>query len=83
VARHPLPAGELDVADWKWVMDINVNGVMACTRAVVGHLGHGSSIVNLASIAGLRGSENASAYSASKSAVIGISKVTARDYGRK
>jgi NAD(P)-dependent dehydrogenase (short-subunit alcohol dehydrogenase family) len=64
------------VDDWRQVMEVNINGVFLCCREVVGQMrkqGYGR-IVNIASVAGKEGNPNASAYSASKAAVIGITK---------
>ena len=67
---------ELDPADWRRVMDINLNGPFYCCRSVVPHMhktGYGR-IVNIASIAGKEGNPNAAHYSASKAAVIALTK---------
>lgn len=67
---------ELDPADWRRVMDVNLNGPFYCCHAVVPHLlknGFGR-IVNIASIAGKEGNPNAAHYSASKAAVIALTK---------
>jgi 3-oxoacyl-[acyl-carrier protein] reductase len=64
------------VEAWREVMDVNINGVFICCRAVAAHMreqGYGR-IVNIASVAGKEGNPNASAYSASKAAVIGLTK---------
>jgi 3-oxoacyl-[acyl-carrier protein] reductase len=64
------------VDDWRQVMDVNVNGVFLCCREVVAQMrrqGYGR-IVNIASVAGKEGNPNASAYSASKAAVIAVTK---------
>ncbi|HMO27952.1 SDR family NAD(P)-dependent oxidoreductase [Enterovirga sp.] len=64
------------VADWQRIMRINVDGTFHCCRAVVPSMiaqGYGR-IVTIASIAGKEGNPNASAYSASKAAVIGLTK---------
>ncbi|MDH6167580.1 NAD(P)-dependent dehydrogenase (short-subunit alcohol dehydrogenase family) [Variovorax boronicumulans] len=73
------------VDEWRQVMEVNINGVFLCCREVVGQMrkqenpnnrdtrGYGR-IVNIASVAGKEGNPNASAYSASKAAVIGITK---------
>jgi 2-dehydro-3-deoxy-L-rhamnonate dehydrogenase (NAD+) len=61
---------------WRQVMDVNVNGLFICCREVVLAMraaGYGR-IVNIASVAGKEGNPNASAYSASKAAVIGLTK---------
>ncbi len=64
------------VADWDQVMRVNVNGTFHCCRELAGKMreqGWGR-IVNIASVAGKDGNPNASAYSASKAAVIGLTK---------
>jgi 2-dehydro-3-deoxy-L-rhamnonate dehydrogenase (NAD+) len=63
-------------ADWRRVIDINLNGVFFCNRSVVIEMlkSDYGRIVNIASIAGKEGNPNASAYSASKAAVIGLTK---------
>jgi 3-oxoacyl-[acyl-carrier protein] reductase len=61
---------------WREVMDVNLNGLFLCCREVVPQMrrqGYGR-IVNIASVAGKEGNPNASAYSASKAAVIALTK---------
>jgi 3-oxoacyl-[acyl-carrier protein] reductase len=61
---------------WKEVFAVNLDGVFNCCRAVVPHMrgrNYGR-IVNIASVAGKDGNPNASAYSASKAAVIALTK---------
>ncbi len=64
------------LADWEQVMAINLNGVFLCCREVVPHMRERNygRIVNIASVAGKDGNPNASAYSASKAAVIALTK---------
>lgn len=72
--NHTLDAYPLD--DWRRVIDINLNGTFHVNRAAVPSMkarNYGR-IVNVASIAGKEGNPNASAYSASKAAVIGLTK---------
>ncbi len=67
---------ETDPAEWRHVLDINLNGPFHCCRAVIPHLlrnGYGR-IVNIASIAGKEGNPNAAHYSASKAGVIALTK---------
>jgi NAD(P)-dependent dehydrogenase (short-subunit alcohol dehydrogenase family) len=67
---------DYDPDEWRKIMDINLNGVFYCCRAVTPKLianGYGR-IVNVASIAGKEGNPNASAYSASKAGVIALTK---------
>ncbi|WP_245801222.1 SDR family NAD(P)-dependent oxidoreductase [Pollutimonas bauzanensis] len=61
-------------ADWQQLMRINLDGTFHICRAVIPHLGPNSSIVNLASMAGHRGSHSHAHYSASKGAVSSFSK---------
>ncbi|WP_438853333.1 SDR family NAD(P)-dependent oxidoreductase [Agromyces sp. M3QZ16-3] len=77
------PIGDLTDAVWDRVMRVNVDGTMKLMRAVVpGMLAQGyGSIVNTASEAALRGSAAGVAYTASKHAVVGLTKSTAFMYG--
>jgi 2-dehydro-3-deoxy-L-rhamnonate dehydrogenase (NAD+) len=64
------------VTAWQEVMQINLNGLFYCCREIVPVMrdaGYGR-IVNIASVAGKEGNPNASAYSASKAAVIALTK---------
>jgi 3-oxoacyl-[acyl-carrier protein] reductase len=64
------------VLEWERVMQVNLNGVFHVCKAVVPVMrsqDYGR-IVNIASVAGKEGNPNASAYSASKAAVIGLTK---------
>jgi 3-oxoacyl-[acyl-carrier protein] reductase len=69
---------------WRQVIDINVNGVFHCCRAIVPHMQSNDygRIVNIASVAGKEGNPNASAYSASKAAVIGLTKSLGKELAR-
>lgn len=67
---------DYDPAAWRRVFEVNVHGVFLCNRAVVRAMlaaGYGR-VINIASVAGKDGNPNASAYSASKAAVIGLTK---------
>lgn len=75
---------EYSVEDWRRVIDININGVFFCNRALVPHMlerNYGR-IVNIASIAGKEGNPNASAYSTSKAAVIGMTKSLGKELAK-
>jgi NAD(P)-dependent dehydrogenase (short-subunit alcohol dehydrogenase family) len=64
------------VEAWQQVIDVNLNGLFHCCRGIVPLMreaGYGR-IVNIASVAGKDGNPNASAYSASKAAVIALTK---------
>ncbi len=64
------------VDDWAQVMQVNLNGLFYCCRELVPHMrgrNYGR-VVNIASVAGKDGNPNASAYSASKAAVMALTK---------
>jgi NAD(P)-dependent dehydrogenase (short-subunit alcohol dehydrogenase family) len=67
---------EYPAQDWRQVFAVNVEGTFHCCRAVVPHMRERNygRIVNIASVAGKEGNPNASAYSASKAAVIALTK---------
>ncbi|PQZ84532.1 MULTISPECIES: SDR family NAD(P)-dependent oxidoreductase [unclassified Brevundimonas] len=80
-----VPVHEFPIDSWKRVVDINLNGVFYCSRAVVPYMlaqGYGR-IVNVASVAGKEGNPNASAYSASKAGVIGFTKSLGKELAGK
>ncbi|WP_045745613.1 SDR family NAD(P)-dependent oxidoreductase [Actinoplanes rectilineatus] len=79
------PAHETTDAMWAKVFAVNVDGVFQLTRAVLPAMleaGRGA-IVNVASEAALRGNAAGVAYTASKHAVVGITKNTAFMYGNR
>jgi 3-oxoacyl-[acyl-carrier protein] reductase len=77
VDKYPLDA-------WKEVIEINLNGVFLCNRVVIPHMMRNDygRIVNIASIAGKEGNPNASAYSASKAAVIALTKSLGKELAK-
>jgi 3-oxoacyl-[acyl-carrier protein] reductase len=77
VEQYPLAA-------WKEVIDINLTGLFLCNRVVIGHMtaNNYGRIVNIASIAGKEGNPNASAYSASKAAVIALTKSLGKELAK-
>ncbi|MFE7818458.1 3-ketoacyl-ACP reductase [Priestia megaterium] len=67
---------ELDPADWKQIIDVNLMGVYYVTRAVLPQLieKNGGDIINISSTAGQKGAPVTSAYSASKFGVLGLTE---------
>ncbi|MEO6092103.1 MAG: SDR family NAD(P)-dependent oxidoreductase [Novosphingobium sp.] len=79
------PLHEYPLDSWHRVFDVNVHGLFYCNRSVIPLLlenGYGR-IVNLASVAGKEGNPNASAYSASKAAVIALTKSLGKELADK
>ncbi len=72
------------IGDWDRVIDVNLNGVFYCNRAVVPHMLRNDygRIVNIASIAGKEGNPSAAAYSASKAGVIGLTKSLGKELAK-
>jgi NAD(P)-dependent dehydrogenase (short-subunit alcohol dehydrogenase family) len=76
IAGPAAPLETYDIAMWRRIIDINLTGTFLVNRAFVPDMkaqNYGR-IVNIASIAGKEGNPNASAYSASKAGVIGLTK---------
>ena len=70
------PLVNYPVDAWNQVMQVNINGIFHCCREIVPLMQKANygRIVNIASVAGKDGNPNASAYSTSKAAVIGLTK---------
>lgn len=79
------PLHEVSDAMWRKIFAVNVDGVMMLSRAVLPRMldARRGTIVNVTSEAGLRGSASGVAYTASKHAVIGITKSAAFMYARE
>ena len=70
---------------WQSVIDVNLTGVFNCTKAFAPHMverGYGV-IINTSSVVALYGNFGQSNYVATKSALIGMTKVWAKELGRK
>ena len=82
---HPADVAELDAADWRRVIDVNLTGVFHCLKHELRHMepAGGGAIVNTASIWGLVGEYQQAAYVASKHAVIGLTRSVALDYATR
>ncbi len=77
--------GKMTVDQWQQVMNVNLNGVFYCTKAVSPFMveqAYGR-IVNASSVVGIYGNFGQSNYVATKAGVIGMTKVWAKELGRK
>ena len=63
------------------MLDVNVRAQYSAAREASQHMTNGGSIVNLASIAGVRGGANISAYAVSKAAIMGLTRAFANELG--
>jgi NAD(P)-dependent dehydrogenase (short-subunit alcohol dehydrogenase family) len=66
---------------WKSVIDVNLSGVFYCLKAELKAMHRGGSVVNIASIAGVKGNALNGSYSASKHGVVGLTKTAAQEVG--
>jgi NAD(P)-dependent dehydrogenase (short-subunit alcohol dehydrogenase family) len=66
----------MDLAHWRHMLDVNATGTFLCTRQVVDGMlaARWGRIVNVASVAALRGYPYIAAYAASKHAVLGLTR---------
>ncbi|WP_299897471.1 SDR family NAD(P)-dependent oxidoreductase [uncultured Aquimarina sp.] len=83
--RNMSKTAEYTLQDWDNVIAVNQTGVFYCMKLALQQMmkqGHGN-IVNIASLAGLKASLNNLSYSASKFAVVGMTKSAALEYATK
>jgi NAD(P)-dependent dehydrogenase (short-subunit alcohol dehydrogenase family) len=79
--RHPVT--EQDVTGWDACVAVNLKGVFLCAKHVIPYmLKKGGSIVNTSSVTGLVGVRNRAAYSATKGAIVALTRNMALDYAR-
>ncbi len=76
---------DYDIEEYQKVIDVNVSGVFYCLKYEIQQMlkQGGGAIVNISSIAGLKGLQNSGPYSASKHAVLGLTKTAALEYATK
>ena len=81
IAGPTVPSWEYPISDWKKVIDVDLNAVYYCCRAVIPMMREQNygRVVNVASIAGKAGNPNAVAYSAAKAGVIALTKSIAKE----
>ena len=76
------PLLDLDVADWRAVLDVNLTGVFVSSCAVAKRMAdHGGSIVNITSINCIMPGPNAGAYGASKAGIALVSQQMSIEWG--
>ncbi len=85
IAGPTVPSWEYPLDDWRRVIDVDLNAVYYCCRAVLPPMREQDygRIVNVASIAGKEGNPNAVAYSAAKAGVIALTKSIAKETADK
>lgn len=75
----------MTTAEWDDVLDVNLRGTFYCSKHALRALGKSSAgrIVNISSVAGLRGDALRTNYSAAKAGVIGLTKAAAREVAKR
>jgi NAD(P)-dependent dehydrogenase (short-subunit alcohol dehydrogenase family) len=78
------PVGEQDGAGWDEVQRVNVRGTFLCSKYALPHLAErGGAIIHMASVVGIVGMRNRAAYSASKGAIVALTRNMALDYASR
>lgn len=82
IAGSNGPVIDYSVEEFHQIVAVNLHGVFHCCRSVLRHMadkGYGR-VVNIASVAGKEGNPNAGAYSASKAAVMALTKTLGKEH---
>jgi NAD(P)-dependent dehydrogenase (short-subunit alcohol dehydrogenase family) len=80
----PHDVATMPEAEWRAVLSVTLDGVFYCSKAAVPHMldRGGGSIIHIASVEGMMGAANHAAYVTGKSALFGLARSMAIDYGR-
>lgn len=80
--EHGKPTAECTMENWNRVIAVDLTGTFSCMRYEIRAMieSGGGSIVNCASVAGLRAGPTVPAYTAAKHGVVGLTRVAAREY---
>lgn len=82
--RRETVIGELDINEWRKVIDINLHGTFYCLKyEIAAMVEHGGAIVNLGSILGQVAVSGSAGYVTSKHALVGLTKTAALDYAQQ
>lgn len=86
IEGQPAATAESSEENWTRTLDVNLTGAYLCMKYEIQAMlkaGHGGSIVNIASIAGLVGFAGMGAYVASKHGLVGLTKAAALEYAKQ
>jgi NAD(P)-dependent dehydrogenase (short-subunit alcohol dehydrogenase family) len=83
--EHGKPTAECTMENWNRVIAVDLTGTFSCMRYELPEIveAGGGSIVNCASVAGLRGAPTVPAYTAAKHGVVGLTRAAAREYASR
>jgi 2-dehydro-3-deoxy-L-rhamnonate dehydrogenase (NAD+) len=81
VTGATAPVAEYPIDEWRRVIEINLNAIFYCCRAVIPFMAANryGRIVNMSSVGGKEGNPNAAAYAASKSGILGFTKALGKE----
>lgn len=82
-AGNLTPIHEMTDEQWHGIVDVHLSGTFYCTREAVRRMlarGTGGAIINMGSVAGMRGLPGGSSYTAAKGAIISLTKGVAQEY---
>ncbi len=84
VENKAAPVAEIELKEWDRILDINLRGTFVCMKHELAQMVRQGSgvVVNTSSGAGIRGVAGGAAYTASKHAIIGLTKSAALDYAK-
>jgi NAD(P)-dependent dehydrogenase (short-subunit alcohol dehydrogenase family) len=74
---------ELEEADWDRCVDVNLKGIYLISKYVLPHLTSGGSIIHIASAVGITGVRNRAVYTATKGAIVALTRNMALDYAER
>jgi NAD(P)-dependent dehydrogenase (short-subunit alcohol dehydrogenase family) len=85
VENKAAPVHEIELAEWDRILDVNLRGTFVCMKHELAQMMRqgGGVIVNTSSGAGVRGVPGGASYTASKHAIIGLTKAAALDYAKQ
>jgi NAD(P)-dependent dehydrogenase (short-subunit alcohol dehydrogenase family) len=85
VENKAAPVHEIGIEDWDRILDINLRGTFVCMKHELAQMVRQGSgvVVNTSSGAGVRGVAGGASYTASKHAIIGLTKAAALDYAKQ
>jgi NAD(P)-dependent dehydrogenase (short-subunit alcohol dehydrogenase family) len=81
ISGPPDNVVDVDLGEWESTIRTNLTSMMLMSKYTIPHMAGGGSIVNMASIAGMAGGADRTAYAASKAAVINLTRVMAYHHG--
>ena len=85
VENKAAPVHEIELEEWDRILDINLRGTFVCMMHELAQMVHqgGGVVINTSSGAGVRGVAGGASYTASKHAIIGLTKAAALDYAKE